>query len=195
MWIAIIGFGAAYGAVLGSYGGASGPRAWQVVYSAAKVPLLLIVTFALSLPSFFVVNTLLGFRARFGDSLRALVSAQACLTIVLASFAPVTLLWYASWAGYRRGPAVQCGLVRGREPGRAGVASAPVRAAGARPSEPAPPAAGMARDLRVRRHPDGVAAAPVRRLARADHAFLPRRRLGNAYVEVARTAWRLLTEL
>ncbi len=96
----IVCFGAVYGAVLGSYGGEAGPRVLQIIYSAIKVPLLLGATFALSLPSFFVVNTLFGFRARFRESLRALVSAQACLTIALASFAPVTLLWYVSWNNY-----------------------------------------------------------------------------------------------
>ena len=45
--------------------GFDGPRVWQVVYSAVKVPFLLFTTFLLSLPSFFVVNTLLGLRPDF----------------------------------------------------------------------------------------------------------------------------------
>src|SRR5690606_620363 len=68
--------------------------------SAVKVPMLLGVTFMLSLPSYFVVNTLLGLRDDFGEAVRALAAAQAGLTIVLAAFAPVTLLWYASFDNY-----------------------------------------------------------------------------------------------
>ena len=94
-------FGILYGAVMGSFGGVFGERFLQVVFSAVKVPLLLMGTFALSLPSFFVVNTLLGLRSDFSYSLRALLATQAGLTIVLASFAPFTVLWYASSSDYR----------------------------------------------------------------------------------------------
>ena len=97
----IVVFGVAYGAVMGSFGGVLGERFWQVVFSAVKVPLLLTATFALSLPSFFVVNTLFGLRSDFLHSIRALLATQAGLTIVLASFAPFTILWYASSSDYR----------------------------------------------------------------------------------------------
>ncbi len=97
----VVIFGLAYGAVMGSFGGVLGERFWQVVFSAVKVPLLLAATFALSLPSFFVVNTLFGLRSDFQHSMRALVATQAGLTIVLASFAPFTILWYASSSNYR----------------------------------------------------------------------------------------------
>ena len=62
---AIVAFGMFYGAVMGTYGGFIGVRMWQVLYSAVKVPFLLFATFLLSLPSFFVINTLLGLRADF----------------------------------------------------------------------------------------------------------------------------------
>ncbi len=94
-------FGAIYGAVLGSYGGFTGDRILQVLYSALKVPLLLLATFALSLPSFFVINTLAGLRADFPQALRALVATQAGLTIILASLAPFTAFWYLSCGNYR----------------------------------------------------------------------------------------------
>ena len=89
-----------YGAAMGSFGGVTGDRVWQVVISAVKVPLLLLVTFAISLPSFFVVNTILGVRSDFPSVLRPLASSQAGLTIVLAALAPYTLLWYASFGNY-----------------------------------------------------------------------------------------------
>lgn len=90
-------FGALYGAVMGSF---SGARIEQMLYSAVKVPLLLAATFALSLPSFLVLNTLLGLRDDFAASVRALATMQAGLTVVLASFAPFTVLWYMSFGNY-----------------------------------------------------------------------------------------------
>ena len=94
-------FGVFYGAVMGTFGGVRGERALQLLYSGVKVPLLLLVTFALSLPRFFVLNTLLGVRSDFARVLRALIATQAVLTIILASLAPFTGFWYASSGAYR----------------------------------------------------------------------------------------------
>src|SRR5262245_1368265 len=94
--------GGLYGGVVGTFGGLLGERGWQVAISAAKVPLLLLASFAISLPSFFVLTTLLGVRSDFADVLRALVGSQAGLTVVLASLAPYTLFWYASFDDYHR---------------------------------------------------------------------------------------------
>jgi hypothetical protein len=93
--------GLGYGAVMGSYAESiSAIRPWQVLYSATKVPFLLLATFALSLPSFYVANTMLGLHADFGRALRALLSAQSALTLVLAGLAPFTLFWYGCGATY-----------------------------------------------------------------------------------------------
>jgi hypothetical protein len=97
----IVVFGISYGAVMGSFAGVFGERFLQVVYSALKVPFLLMATFALSLPSFFVINTLFGLRSDFAYVVRALVATQAGLTIILASLAPFTILWYVSFTNYR----------------------------------------------------------------------------------------------
>jgi hypothetical protein len=98
----LVAFALAYGAVMGAYRGLNGYDQWlrQIVYSAIKAPLLLGASFVLSLPSFFVLSTLLGLRRDFGESVRAIVAAQAGLAVVLASFAPLVLLWYASSADY-----------------------------------------------------------------------------------------------
>jgi hypothetical protein len=72
-----------------------------MLYSGLKVPLLLLATFALSLPSFFVLNTLFGLRQDFARALRALASTQAALTIILASVAPMTALWYLTCRDYQ----------------------------------------------------------------------------------------------
>jgi hypothetical protein len=93
--------GTSYGAFMGTFGGVSGERALQVLASALKVPLLLGVTALLSLPSFFVLNTLFGLREDLPEVLRALATSQAGLAIVLVALAPITLLWYASFADYR----------------------------------------------------------------------------------------------
>ena len=85
---------------MGSFGGIEGDRGWQILVSGAKVPLFLLVTFGLSLPSFFVLNSLFGVRADFGNALLALTRSQAGLTVVLAALAPYTLLWYASSSSY-----------------------------------------------------------------------------------------------
>jgi hypothetical protein len=100
--VLLVIFGVLYGAVMGSFGGVAGRRALQPVYSGVKVPLLLLVTFALSLPSFFVLNTLLGVRDDFAEVMRGLVTTQAALTIILASLAPLTAFWYASSTDYRQ---------------------------------------------------------------------------------------------
>ena len=93
--------GMLYGAVMGTFGGFGGDRLWQIFYSAIKVPLLLSAAFGLALPSFFVLNTLLGVREHFREVLRALLAAQAGLTLVLAALAPYTALWYVSFAEYQ----------------------------------------------------------------------------------------------
>ena len=98
---AVIAFGMFYGGVMGTYGGFGGPRMWQVVYSAVKVPFLLFTTFFLSLPSFFVINTLLGLRSDFARVMRALLATQAGLTIILSALAPYTAFWYVSGSRYQ----------------------------------------------------------------------------------------------
>lgn len=96
-WQVVLGCGLAYGGVMGAFGGRPG----QVALSAVKVPLLLLATLLLSLPSYFVLNTLVGVRSDFATAWRAVVASQAGLTIILVSLAPLTAFWYASSANYR----------------------------------------------------------------------------------------------
>ncbi len=97
----IAGFGMWYGGVMGTFGGLAGDRPWQLLYSAVKVPILIMLTFAMSVPSFYVVNTLLGLRNDFPRVLRALLTTQAGLTVILASLSPLTAFWYASGPPYQ----------------------------------------------------------------------------------------------
>lgn len=98
--ICVVVFGCGYGALMGTFGGIIGERLWMVFFSALKVPLLLIITFLVCIPSFFVLNTLLGVRGDFSEAFNGLVATQAALTILLLSLGPYTLLWYASFADY-----------------------------------------------------------------------------------------------
>jgi len=96
----VIFAGALYGTAMGSFGGI-GPDHWlQMVYSAVKVPLLLGVSFALTVPGFFILNTLLGLRGDFRLAIRAVTTAQAGLAITLASLSPFVALFYASCGDY-----------------------------------------------------------------------------------------------
>ena len=95
-WWLVLVCGLAYGVVMGSYGG----RGLQAFFSAVKVPLLLLATVGLSLPSFFILNTLLGLRDDFTRALRAVVASQAGLTVILVALSPLTAFWYASATDY-----------------------------------------------------------------------------------------------
>ncbi len=95
----ILAFGMFYGGVMGTYG-LAGNRVTQLIFSAIKVPFLIVTTFALSLPSFYVVNTLLGLRNDFPKVVRALMATQAGLTVILTSLSPVTAFWYVSGSAY-----------------------------------------------------------------------------------------------
>jgi hypothetical protein len=96
-WQIVLGCGLAYGGVMGAFDA----RLGQVAFSAIKVPLLLTATLLLSLPSYFVLNTLLGVRSDFEEAWRAVIASQAGLTIILLSLAPLTAFWYASSSNYR----------------------------------------------------------------------------------------------
>jgi len=96
----VILFGGFYGAVMASFTGLSPGRFHQLLYVAVKVPVLLLVSFALCLPSFFVVNTVVGLRRDFAKVLRAIIAAQSCVALVLACLAPVTILFYLSTTDY-----------------------------------------------------------------------------------------------
>jgi hypothetical protein len=98
----LITCGVFYGAVMGTYSGLTLTRLHQLLYSGVKVPLLLLATFLLCLPSFFVINTVAGVRDDFGEVLRAVVATQSCITVVLAGLAPVTAFWYLSCGDYQQ---------------------------------------------------------------------------------------------
>ena len=94
--------GVCYGAVMGAFGGIAGERWLQIVFSAIKVPLLIVVTTLLSLPTFFVMNTLAGLRNDFATAVRSIVATQGAVSIILAALSPLTAVWYLSSADYNK---------------------------------------------------------------------------------------------
>ena len=66
---------------------AGDPR--MALFAAIKVPLLVTLTTALCLPSFFVVNTVLGLRDDFAAACRGLLAAQATLGVALGALSPM----------------------------------------------------------------------------------------------------------
>jgi hypothetical protein len=85
-----------YGMVMGFYG----ERLLQAIYSGLKVPLLLAVSTLICIPSFYVVNALLGLRDDFAAAFRGVLTAQATLAVTLAALAPLTVLIYLSILSY-----------------------------------------------------------------------------------------------
>jgi hypothetical protein len=94
--LVVVAFGFVYGVAMGSFG----LRAEQCLYSGLKVPLLLGVTTLVCLPSFFVVNLVLGLADDFSAAFRGVLSAQATIAVVLAALAPVVVFTYASLDDY-----------------------------------------------------------------------------------------------
>lgn len=88
--------GAAGCALAGLALGSSSGNVWMAVSAALKVPLLIALTAGLCLPSFFVVNTVLGLRDDFPAACRGLFAAQATLGLVLGSLAPTMVFLAAS---------------------------------------------------------------------------------------------------
>ena len=98
--IIILIAGAIYGCAMGTYTASTSIRPLQMLYSAAKVPLLLLISFTLTLPASFVFNTLFGLRDDWPAVLRSLLVTQAVIAVVLAALSPYTLLCYASTGNY-----------------------------------------------------------------------------------------------
>lgn len=93
----LVACGFLYGLALGSFG----LRAEQALYSGLKVPILLCFSTLVCLPSFFVLNTLLGLRDDLAASLRGVFAAQATVAVTLFSLFPIVLFLYASSRNYR----------------------------------------------------------------------------------------------
>ena len=80
---------------LGIYGGIMGASSsWQQSFaSMIKLPALYLITLIICLPTLYFFNVFFGSRKPFGQYVALLVSAIAVISVLLFSFAPVTLLF------------------------------------------------------------------------------------------------------
>ena len=93
---------ATYGACVGAFAvlGRDEPEWQQVIASAVKVPLLFVVTLAVTLPSLYVFAALLGSRFRLIDLLRVVAAGTSVIVALLASFGPIVAFFAVSSTSY-----------------------------------------------------------------------------------------------
>jgi hypothetical protein len=92
--IVIFVFGAVYGAIVGLFAGGR-----QIAYAAAKIPLVLVATTVLCLPTFYVFNSLLGSRLTIGQTTMMLFLLAATVAVLLIAFAPIAWFFTVSTGG------------------------------------------------------------------------------------------------
>ncbi len=94
--IALLGL--AYGACMGSYAllWPSGPSVLQMLATTVKVPALFFLTLAVTFPSLYVFNALVGSRLSLASAFRLLIAAMAVMLAVLASLGPIVAFFSVS---------------------------------------------------------------------------------------------------
>ncbi|MGB3559342.1 MAG: actin-binding WH2 domain-containing protein [Geitlerinemataceae cyanobacterium] len=84
-------FFAVYGLIMGSFSG------WmQAISSAVKLPILYLMTMTICLPTLYFFNILFGSRKNFIQHIGVVIAAVASISVLLFSFAPVTLFFLIS---------------------------------------------------------------------------------------------------
>lgn len=73
---------------------------WQVLASTLKVPALFLLTFAVTLPSLYVFNALIGSRLSAAGVTRLLLASLAIVNAVLASFGPILAFFSLTTESY-----------------------------------------------------------------------------------------------
>jgi hypothetical protein len=99
---AIFILGAFYGLCMGLFAAIRGTNGtgWQMVASAAKIPLLFLLTLSVTFPSLYVLSALSRYPLEFQASLRTLVRSIAVSIVLLASFGPITAFFTLSTNSY-----------------------------------------------------------------------------------------------
>jgi hypothetical protein len=100
--IVLIVLGMFYGMCMGCFAlfKTGGPSYLQLVATTLKVPALFILTLAITLPSLYVFNALVGSRLALDAVLRLLVAALAVTMAVLASLGPIVSFFSLSTTSY-----------------------------------------------------------------------------------------------
>jgi hypothetical protein len=98
----LVVLGMLYGACMGCFAlfKAGGPSYWQLLATTLKVPALFVLTLAITLPSLYVFNALVGSRLALDAVLRLLVAALAVMMAVLASLGPIVSFFSLSTTSY-----------------------------------------------------------------------------------------------
>ncbi|MHA1289182.1 MAG: hypothetical protein ACTSPB_17475 [Candidatus Thorarchaeota archaeon] len=79
---------ALYGAVMGLYAGGI-----QILYDAIKIPLLLLISLFVSLPTFFVLNGILGGELSLRQMSVLFMISVTVMSVMMIAFLPVTLFF------------------------------------------------------------------------------------------------------
>lgn len=89
-------FFAIYGAIIGSF------HSWeQALSSAVKLPALYLITLIICFPTLYFFNILFGSKRTFGQHFAMLLTAIAVISVLLFSFAPITLFFLISTFNYQ----------------------------------------------------------------------------------------------
>ena len=86
--LAILVLSAVYGATMGTYAGG-----WSILFSAIKVPILLLVSLYLTIPSYYVLYSLLGGKRTLRQTAMLLLFSFTIMATVLIALVPVNLFF------------------------------------------------------------------------------------------------------
>ena len=94
--------GMVYGLCAGSYAiiQSGGQNYMQLIASMVKIPLLFFLTLAITFPSLYVFNTLIGSRLSIISSMRLLIASAGVMLAVLASLGPIVVFFALSTTSY-----------------------------------------------------------------------------------------------
>lgn len=100
--VVIVALSMIYGACMGAFAlfSARTPNLMQVLASMVKVPVLFLLTLAVTLPSLYVFNALVGSRLTLPAVVRLLVATLGVLTAVLSSLGPIVAFFSVSSTSY-----------------------------------------------------------------------------------------------
>lgn len=91
----------AFLAIYGGVMGASSPHGLlQVASSSFKMPILFLITLVICMPSLYFFNLLFGSRQTIGQNIALIMTAVTTTSVLLVSFAPVTLFFLTSVNDY-----------------------------------------------------------------------------------------------
>ncbi len=100
--VAIVLLGLLYGACMGSFAmvRTGGQAYMQMIASTIKVPMLFFLTLAVTFPSLYVFNALIGTRLSVVSAFRLLIASLGVMLAVLASLGPIVVFFALSTKSY-----------------------------------------------------------------------------------------------